>query len=96
MRSPVHALTPVATALVASASFVPPAAAQVAAPQDFKVQQIEIAAQHRREKLQELPISATAISTRDIEDRGIESVADLSSIAPNLQVSRTPGNPTAA
>ena len=96
MRSPAHALTPIAAALVASASFVPPAAAQAAAPQDSKVQQIEITAQHRREKLQEVPIAATAISTRDIEDRGIESVADLSSIAPNLQVSRTPGNSTAA
>ncbi len=60
------------------------------------LQQIEVTAQRRKEKLQDVPLAATAVTERDIETRGIVNVAELASIAPNLQVSLTPGNSTAA
>jgi iron complex outermembrane receptor protein len=57
---------------------------------------VTVTAQRRREKLQDVPMAASAITARELETRGIGNVADLSALAPNLQVSLTPGNSTAA
>ena len=57
---------------------------------------VTVTAQRRQEKLQDVPMAASAITARELETRGIGNVADLSALAPNLQVSLTPGNSTAA
>ncbi len=80
-----------AIALGAGAQTVQPV---IGAAESAVLQQIEVTAQKRKEKLQDVPLAATAITAGDLEARGIANVADLASIAPNLQVSLTPGNST--
>lgn len=53
---------------------------------------VEVTVQRRKERLQDVPLAATAITAADIEARGISSVADLNALSPNLQVARSPGN----
>ncbi len=55
-----------------------------------KVEEVVITAQKRSEKLQDVPLSVTAISGAQLETRGIQGSADLSSLAPTLMV--TNGN----
>lgn len=60
------------------------------------LEEVVVTAQKRAERLQDVPISISAISGSQLENRGIQNVADLSALAPNLQVSNQPGNSTAA
>lgn len=60
-----------------------------------KLEQVVVTVQRRQERLQEVPVAATAITASELESRGISNVADLASLAPNLQISPTPGNATA-
>ena len=66
------------------------------AGQSATLERVEVTVQRRKEKLQDVPVAATAITSREIEARGIGNVADLSALAPNLQVSYSPGNSTSA
>ena len=61
-----------------------------------KIEEVLVTAQKRQERLQDVPISISTISGAQLENRGIQNVADLSSLAPNLQVSSQPGNSTAS
>lgn len=61
-----------------------------------KLERVVVTAEKRESLLQDVPAAVTAIGPREIEDRGINSVEDLNSIAPNLQVVRQPGNATAS
>src|SRR5690606_13835321 len=45
---------------------------------------IVVTAQKREEKLQEVPISITALGSAQLETRGVTNVTDLSALAPNL------------
>ncbi len=54
--------------------------------------EIIVTAQKREQNLQQVPLSITAISGPQLKTRGIESAADLSALAPNLQVSKSPGS----
>ena len=60
------------------------------------VQEITVTAQKRAQPLQEVPIAVTALTAQDIQNRELEDVSDLSGLAPNLMVSKTPGNSTAS
>ena len=84
-------------AQTAQAQTVQASSDAVAAPAADKtvLEQVIVTVQRRKEKLQDVPVAATAITAADIESRGISSVADLGSLAPNLQISNTPGNSTA-
>ncbi|ROH86434.1 TonB-dependent receptor [Stagnimonas aquatica] len=53
---------------------------------------VTVTAQKREEKLQEVPIAITAMNKAQLQARGIDNVADLSALAPGLQVSRSPSN----
>lgn len=55
-----------------------------AAPAMAQVADIVVTAQKREEKLQEVPISITALGTEQLESRGITNITDLSALAPNL------------
>ncbi|RJG19021.1 TonB-dependent receptor [Massilia cavernae] len=80
------------------AAFAAPALAQSPPPAatDDAPQVVMVTAQKRKEKLQDVPVAATALSARELEMRGLDNVANLGSIAPNLAVTHTPGNSTAA
>ncbi|WP_186453852.1 TonB-dependent receptor [Denitratisoma sp. DHT3] len=54
---------------------------------ETKLEEVIITAQKRAERLQDVPISISAISGSQLETRGIEGSKDLSSLAPNLMVS---------
>lgn len=69
-----------------------PASSAQAAESSTKLDTVIVTVQRRKEKLQDVPVAATAITAADIEARGIGNVADLNALAPNLQVSRSPGN----
>lgn len=55
---------------------------------------IEVTAQRRRERLQDVPVAVTPFTQDQIEARGIQRLDDLNSLAPGLQVSRSPSNTT--
>ncbi|SEQ85496.1 iron complex outermembrane recepter protein [Solimonas aquatica] len=59
-----------------------------------KLEEVIVTAQRREEKLQEVPIAVTALSAEQVENRGIQNVADLSALAPGLQISKTASNST--
>jgi len=50
---------------------------------------IVVTARRREERLQDVPIAVTAVSAEALDSRGLESVTQVSQIAPNLQF--TPG-----
>ncbi|HET7268359.1 MAG TPA: TonB-dependent receptor [Oleiagrimonas sp.] len=57
---------------------------------------VTVTAQRRTQKLQDVPIATSVINSVELENRGITSVADLGSVAPNVTVSHAPGDVTAA
>ena len=54
------------------------------------IEEIIVTAQKRAENLQDVPIAISAISSKQIENRGIDNVLDLKALAPNLQVNKYP------
>ncbi len=89
---PPFRLTLLVSALAASFTLT----AQAQKVPDDGLQVVEVTAQKRKEKLQDVPIAATAISARDMEMRGVNNLLDLAAIAPNLSISKTPGDSTAS
>ena len=55
---------------------------------------IEVTAQRRRQRLVDVPLAVTAITQDQVDARRIERLDDLNSVAPGLQVSRSPSNTT--
>jgi iron complex outermembrane receptor protein len=49
--------------------------------------EVIVTAQHRSQRLEEVPISVTAISGKDMEKSGVQSLRDLQSVAPSFLVS---------
>ncbi len=58
------------------------------------VEEIVVTAQRRRESLLDVPIAVTALGPDALRSRGIERIDELNSIAPGLQISRSPANTT--
>lgn len=56
------------------------------------LEEVVVTAQKREEKLQDVPISITAISSEEIANRGIDGVAGLNSLAPNLMFRPSAGS----
>lgn len=86
-------------ALAALASIGSPILAQDRKADEAEAQVLNtvvVTAQRRQERLQDVPMAATALTARELEVRGLANIADLNALAPNLQVSLTPGNSTAA
>ena len=50
------------------------------------LEEVVITAQKRTERLQDVPISVTAISGSQLENRGIQGAANLNALAPNVTV----------
>ena len=78
---------------LAALSGIAAAQAPAAEPQSVEVlEAVTVTAQKREQKLQDVPIAVTAFTKNQLQSRGIENVADLSALAPGLQVSRSPAN----
>ena len=63
-------------------------------PSSTTLEEIVVTAQRRAEKLQDVPIAVSAFSRDQVESRGIQRIDDLNSLAPGLQISRSPANTT--
>lgn len=55
---------------------------------------VEVTAQRRVQRLLDVPLAVTALTQDQVEARGIERLDDLNSLAPGLQISRSPANTT--
>ncbi len=78
--------------LLAGISGTAIAAAPAEAPEAPALEEIVVTAQKREEKLQETPISITAITADELTTRGIDTIADLGSTAPNLFTRMSPSS----
>ncbi|ARS28926.1 TonB-dependent receptor [Sphingomonas sp. KC8] len=80
--------------------FATPAFAQDAAPVDAAasdgLEEIVVTAQKRSESVQKTPISIMAMTSADIEKKGIVDLTDLRSQVPSLQVTPHPNSATTA
>lgn len=79
---PALKLLPFAVALCCAQT----ALAQLSQPSDV----VEITAQKRTEKIQDVPLAVSAISGGALESRGIEGAGDLAGAIPNLHMTQTP------
>ena len=84
----VSALALTAGALI----YAPPASAQSGSPPpqgggSFAIDEVVVTAQRRAERAQDVPISVTALSARELERSGLASTEDLSSAIPGLTMS---------
>lgn len=76
-------------ASVIALAIAQPAIAQTAAPQPANsagVDEIVVTAQKRKERLQDVPIAITALTSADIQKRRTLDLVDLSNQAPGLQI----------
>ena len=76
------------------AAYTGPVAAQAepgASPQAGGLEEVVVTAQRREEKLQEVPLSITALSANELETRGIDNTLDLTGAAPNVFARANPG-----
>ena len=83
-------------ALLASAAFTMPATAfaQDAEASAGAVDDIVVTAQRREERLQDVPVSVTALSGEALQSQRILNASDLASVTPNLQSVSTVGSST--
>lgn len=77
-----------ATILLASAAWTIPALAQTAEPakSDDGIAEVVVTAQKRAENVQDVPIAISAFSADTLQERAVGSVAQLSAIAPNVNL----------
>ena len=74
-----------------------PAAAQDAAEVEDSsdgIGLIVVTAQKRAENVQDVPIAITALGSQFLETRGIDSIDDLGTVAPNVKFERAPASKT--
>ena len=60
--------------------------AQIDDTQSAQVDDIVVTAQRRSERLQDVPIAVTALTSKTLVDRRILHVVDLSNVTPDLQI----------
>ena len=53
-----------------------------------ELDEIIVTAEKRAEKLQDIPVAATAITSTDIERAGINNIQDVAQLTPNLEIGR--------
>lgn len=86
-----------ATALSSSLALIAaPALAQDAqdGAESAGIGDIVVTAQKRSENLQDVPIAISAVSSAFIESRGVDSIDNLGTIAPNVKIERAPSSKT--
>jgi len=85
------------TCLACSLALQPAFAQGTGTPADstegtFKLDEVVVTAQKREENLQRTPLAVSAITTKALEQRGIVDVSHLTSLAPTLTTTTTPGS----
>lgn len=63
--------------------------AEDAAEDDGRLEEILVTAQHRRENLQEVPISVAAVSGETLTSLGVGGTRDLTNVVPGLQLNQS-------
>ncbi|MGA0734911.1 MAG: TonB-dependent receptor, partial [Steroidobacteraceae bacterium] len=63
---------------------------------DLGLEEIVVTAQRREQRLMDVPIAITVLSGSALSRRGVTDVQAMEGFTPNLQISPTPGNSTAA
>ncbi|MDD3763430.1 MAG: TonB-dependent receptor [Nevskiales bacterium] len=58
------------------------------------LENIEVTAQRRVQRLQDVPGAVSALSRDQIEMRGVDGIDNLNAVVPGLQISKTPSNST--
>jgi len=81
---------------VATAPEEPAKPAAAAAPRSRQIEEIVVTAQRREESLQDVPVAVTALSGDDIENLQVTDVSALQNTAPNMLVSKFPGDNSSA
>jgi iron complex outermembrane recepter protein len=81
----------IAGLLVAVAMLASSIAAADSGGRDDQLQEIVVTAQRRTENAQDVPLSITAFSERDIDTLGIRSTADIGKITPNVSIALPSG-----
>ena len=55
------------------------------------LEEVIVTAQKREENLQTVPLAISALSAAELDMRGMESLADLNAVAPNVMFRQNPG-----
>jgi iron complex outermembrane receptor protein len=89
-RALTHLLPCVVVATAATGSLSAAAqtpAAPAAANSDVTLEEVIVTAQRRSERAQDVPIAVTALSSTELEDRGVRQAGDIAALVPNLTLS---------
>ena len=78
-----------ALALTGPGAFAQSSNNAAAAEAPAVLEEVTVTARKRSENLQDVPISISALTTADLETRGIENLAGVAHFAPNLQIDST-------
>ncbi|QZP09810.1 TonB-dependent receptor [Caenibius sp. WL] len=81
---------------ISSNALAQSSAVTATAEQNQGVDEIIVTAQKREESLQDTPISIAALSSRALENKGINDITDLRSAVPSLQVTPHPNSSVTA
>jgi iron complex outermembrane recepter protein len=57
------------------------------ASSDLTLEEVIVTAQRRSERVQDVPIAITAMSSAELESRGVRQAGDIAALVPNLQLS---------
>jgi iron complex outermembrane recepter protein len=79
---PHHLRLWLAATVIAAALGASPAGAQEAAAPAAALEEVVVTARKREESLQDAPLSIHAFTAVELEERGVESLADLSKFSP--------------
>jgi iron complex outermembrane receptor protein len=72
------------TIIASSVAVLAPAMAFAAAPASGGVEEVVVTAQKTAQNIQNVPIAITAVTAKALQQKGIDDVAKLSNIAPNV------------
>jgi len=78
-----------AASIALSALAAVPALAQDAAESTGGLEEIVVTAQHREERLQDVPIAVAAVTANALKDNGVDSTRDLPQLVPSVQFTRS-------
>ncbi|MFA7604818.1 MAG: TonB-dependent receptor [Novosphingobium sp.] len=76
-------------ALIGIGAAAAPVHAQDAAPASVGLEEIVVTAQHRQERLQDVPIAVSAITASALRESGVDATRDLPQVIPSVQFTRS-------
>ncbi|MEP6785855.1 MAG: TonB-dependent receptor [Sphingomonadales bacterium] len=86
------ALTLLASTAMSGTAFAQTATSQPQVDAQDSEGEIVVTAQRREERLIDVPIAVSAVNTAALERANVQSVANIESLVPNIQINQTPGN----